>query len=181
MNRFIRLMSVLFALCSASQTFAQRKASVVVPSNIIMPMAGPTTLSAISASPSTISFTATDPDLGSVAGSSAATISWMTSSGNKNNTWTLAVQASAASFTSCPTVPTSAVKATCTGVTGGNNGSCGGGINVSTVPQQVASGKEANGANKAYSVTLNFTLADSWSYIAGSSCTLNLTYTVNAP
>jgi hypothetical protein len=47
--------------------------------------------------------------------------------------------------------------------------------------QQVASGKEAAGAGKAYSVTLNFSLTDSWSYIAGSSCTLSLSYTVTAP
>lgn len=159
----------------------QQQSRVVVPSNIVLPMAGPTALSAISASPSTISFTATDPDLGSVAGSSAATISWMTSGGNKNSTWTLAVRASAASFTNCATVPTSPVKATCTGVSGGSSGSCGGPVSLSTGAQQIATGKESNGANKAYSVTLNFTLTDSWSYIASSACTLSLTYTVNAP
>jgi hypothetical protein len=53
-------------------------------------------------------------------------------------------------------------------------------VPLSTSAQQVASGNEASGSNKAYSVTLNFTLADSWSYIANSSCTLSLTYTVNA-
>jgi hypothetical protein len=152
----------------------------VVP-NSILPMAGGTTLSAVSASPGTISFTATDPDLGLVAGSPVATISWMTSGGNKNNTWTLAVQASALTFAGCATVPTSAVKATCTGVSGGTGGTCGGSVPLSTSAQQIASGNEANGANKAYSVTISFTLADSWSYIANSSCSLSLTYTVTAP
>jgi hypothetical protein len=182
-KRWSKLTSALAVLGAASPIlFAQAKPRVVVPSNMVLPLAGPTTLSAISASPSTISFTATDPDLGLVAGSPGATVSWMTSGGNKNNTWTLAVQASAGTFNGCSTVPTAAVTATCTGVSGGKNGTCiPGGVPLSTGAQPVASGKEATGAGKAYSVTLNFTLADSWSHIANSSCTLTLTYTVNAP
>jgi hypothetical protein len=30
-------------------------------------------------------------------------------------------------------------------------------------------------------VTLNFTLAESWRYVANSACSLTLTYSVNAP
>jgi hypothetical protein len=93
----------------------------------------------------------------------------------------LKVSAAAASFTNCGTVPRSAVHVSCSGVTGGTAGACGGGFNLSGANQQIANGKEAIGAGKAYSVTLSFTLADSWSYIAGSSCTLSLTYTVTAP
>ena len=182
MNRLIQLMPVLAGLAVVSPAlYGQTKARVVVPSNRVLPMGGSTTLSAISASPSTISFTATDPDAGPYAGSSAATVSWTTSSGSTGNTWSLSVQASAATFASCGTVPTSAVKATCTGVAGGSAGTCGAAVNLSTSAQQVANGNEASGAGKAYSVTLNFSLADSWSYIANSSCSLTLTYTVTAP
>jgi hypothetical protein len=182
MNRSSSLMSVLVVFGAAIQTVsAQQKGHIVVQANRILPLA--TTMSAVSANPGTISFTATDPDLGLAAGSSAATISWTTSGGNKNSTWSLAVQANATTFSGCSTVPTSAVVATCTGVGGGTNGTCGGGVPLSTVAQQIATGNEANGANKAYSVNINFTLADSWSYIASqaSSCTLSLTYTVTAP
>jgi hypothetical protein len=49
------------------------------------------------------------------------------------------------------------------------------------VAQQVASGKEDNATNAPYTVTLNFTLTDSWSYIANPSCSLTLTYTLTAP
>ena len=160
---------------------AEQKPHIVVEANRILPMA--TTLASITAIPSTISFTATDPDLLSVAGNSAATVSWLTSGGAAASTWTLKVQASAASFTNCATVPTSAVTVTCSSVFGGSSGACGSGITLSTAAQQVASGKESTGTNKPYSVTLNFTLADSWSYIAkqAPSCTLSLTYTVTAP
>ena len=180
MNHWSKLTFVLIMLTAASPSFAQKKPSVVVP-NSILPKGGGTTMSAVSANPGTISFTATDPDLGAVSGSSAATISWMTSGGSGGNTWSLSVQASGTSFTGCATVPTSAVTATCTGVSGGSGGTCGGSVPLSTAAQQVASGNEASGNNKAYSVTLSFTLADSWSYIANSSCSLSLTYTVTAP
>jgi hypothetical protein len=152
----------------------------------ITPAAGPivpllATVGTVSASPATISFTATDPDLGSVSGSAASTVSWTTASGSTTSTWTLQVQAAAASFTSCGTVPTSAVTATCGSVTGGSSGACKPAITVSTTAQQVATGKESTSLNAPYSVTLNFKLADSWKYIAKSSCTLILTYTVTAP
>jgi len=180
MNLGSKQMSVVVLTAGTMQMLsAQQKARIVVPAERVLPMA--TTLSAVTASPATISFTATDPDAGPYAGSSSATVSWSTSGGSVGSTWTLKVQASAATFASCGTVPTSAVKATCTGVAGGSAGTCGGAVNLSTSAQQVASGNEASGAGKAYSVTLNFTLADSWSYIAKSSCTLTLTYTVTAP
>lgn len=180
MNRLIQLTCVLVVLGAPSQMLvAQQKARVVVPANRILPMA--TSMSAVTASPATISFTATDPDLSPFAGNSAATISWTTSGGSTGSTWNLAVSAAAASFTNCATVPRSAVLVTCGGITGGSSGACGGPLTLSGVPQQIASGKEASGAGKPYSVTLNFSLTDSWSYIAGSSCTLSLTYTVTAP
>ena len=181
MNSLTQLRCVLVVVAAASQAlFAQQKARVVVPANRILPMAG-TTMSAVTASPGTISFTATDPDLSPFPGNSAATISWTTSGGSTGNTWNLKVSAAAASFTNCATVPRSAVIVTCGGITGGSAGVCGGPLTLSGAAQQIASGKEASGTNKAYSVTLDFSLTDSWSYIAGSSCTISLTYTVTAP
>ena len=46
-------------------------------------------------------------------------------------------------------------------------------------PQQIAAGAEGDGTN-SYTVTTNFTLAESWRYVANSSCTITLTYSVNA-
>src|ERR1700688_2352887 len=112
MNHWSKLTSVVIMLAAASPSFAQKKPSVVVP-NRILPMAGGTTMSAVSASPGTISFTATDPDLGSVAGNASATISWTTSGGQGGQAWNMNVHASSTSFTNCGTVPTSAVKVTC--------------------------------------------------------------------
>ena len=146
--------------------------------------AGPaTSLTPVSAAPGTISFTATDPDLGSVAGSSASTVSWTTTGGSAATTWNLKVHAATASFTNCATVPTSAITVTCTSVTGGTAGACKPAITLSTASQQVATGKESASASAPYSVSMNFTLADSWAYIAKTSpaCTQTLTYTVTAP
>jgi hypothetical protein len=146
--------------------------------------AGPaTSLTPVSAAPGTISFTATDPDLGSVSGSSASTVSWTTTGGSSATTWNLQVKGGAAAFTNCATVPTSAVTATCSSVTGGTAGACKPAITLSTVGQQVATGKESASSGAPYSVSINFTLADSWAYIAKTSpvCTLTLTYTVTAP
>jgi hypothetical protein len=174
-------LTLLIMLAAASQAFAQKKPSVVVPNSILPKGGGSTTMSTVSATPGTISFTATDPDLGAVSGSSAATISWTTSSGSPSQTWTLTVQAASSSFASCSTVPASAVTATCTSVVEGKSGNCGSAVTLSTVPQQVASGKEDNASNTPYTVTISFTLADSWSFIANPSCSLSLTYTVVAP
>jgi hypothetical protein len=145
--------------------------------------AGPsTTLASVSATPGTISFTATDPDLGSVSGSSTSTVSWTTTGGTFPNVWTLKVQASAATFGNCPTVPASAVTVACANAYTAF-GICSASFPLSTSAQQVAVGVEGNNPNQPYSVTINFTLADSWSYIAKQSppCTLTLTYTVTAP
>ncbi len=141
------------------------------------------TLGPILATPATISFSATDPDLGSAAGSATSTVTWSILNGRDNKqTWTLTAQAGGASFTGCATIPASAVTVTCasTSVTGGGGtGSCSGPVALSTSPQQVAGGLEGND----YTVTLNFRLTDRWRYVAATapSCTLTLTYTVNAP
>jgi hypothetical protein len=141
-----------------------------------------TTISGQAVTPSTISFTATDPDLGSFSGSSPATVSWNTSGNIISNTWTLSVAASVANFTSCATVPATAIKVTCGSVSGGTGGTCAAAFQLSTTSRQIASGSESI-LNGSYSVNITFALADSWRYVAEQSppCTLGLSYTINAP
>ncbi|MFN0102526.1 MAG: hypothetical protein ACKV2U_10605 [Bryobacteraceae bacterium] len=142
----------------------------------------PGTVNSLTAAPGTISFTAASPESGAVSGSSAATLNWSVLSGSHFQTWTVSVQAAASSFTGCATVPVTAVSVACASAAvggGAGTGSCGGAFALSTVAQQVAGGAEGDG-NQAYSVQINYTLAESWRYVANASCTLTLTYTVNA-
>lgn len=152
------------------------------------------TISSLIASPGSISFIASNPGSGSVSGSSPASVNWTVQSGNRLQTWSLSVQADAGYFSGCPTVPVSAVGVECSGasvsgpevilgtltVGGGGTGVCGGGFSLSTVAHQVAGGAEGDGT-QVYSVQINYSLAESWRYVANSSCSLSLTYTVNAP
>jgi hypothetical protein len=133
------------------------------------------------ASPSSISFAATNPDTPTVAGSGTTTVSWNTSN-SANDPWKLQVSANAASFSSCPTaVPASAVTITCTG--GFNPGpggfSCASAKTLSTTAKTVASGTLPYAGSTYFYVTLTYALTDQWKYIAqtSSSCTLDMTYT----
>ena len=140
-------------------------------------------ISSVTATPGTISFQANNPDSGVVSGSTTATVGWTVTLGSRLLNWTISVQASSLAFTGCPTVPVSAVRAICTsaGVSGGGGtGTCSGPVTLSTLAQQVASGSEGD-LIQSYLVILNYTLAESWRYVASSSCTLTLTYTINAP
>lgn len=139
------------------------------------------TISSLTSTPGTVTFAATNPDSGAVSGSSAATLHWSVLGGSNSQNWAVSVQASSSAFTGCPTVPVSAVSVSCTSASvggGSGTGSCSGTFTLSTVAQQVAAGVEGNGA-QSYMVQLNYTLAESWRYVANSSCTLTLTYTVN--
>jgi hypothetical protein len=141
------------------------------------------TLAGLSATPGTISFQATNPDLGQVSGSSPGSLTWSVLSGSHLQNWTLSVQSGSSSFTGCPTIPVSAVQVSCgsASVSGaGGTGVCSGSFPLSTSAQQIAGGAEGDGTG-SYSVSMNFTLAESWRYVASSACTLTLTYSVNAP
>lgn len=156
---------------------ASRAPGVATPAAVrLQPLA--VTLSGASATPAAITFSATDPTGTPVVnGSSAASVNW-TTNGSVFGAWTLKVSAPAA-FASCATVPASAVTVSCGSVTGGFGGACGAATSLSTTPTQIASGNE--GFNTvSYSVNLSFTLADSWKYIASSSCSLSVTYTITA-
>jgi len=141
----------------------------------------------LNVSPATITFTTTNNPSATplVAASQPATLTWTANSFLDNNNWTLTVQAGAASFASCPGVPVSAVTVTCTAasLTGlGGSAKCSGAFPLSTTPQQIAGG--AIGIfTYNYSVTVNFTLADSWKYIAeqNPACSLSLNYVANVP
>jgi hypothetical protein len=141
------------------------------------------TVSALTATPGTISFSASNPNSGVAAGSSTASLNWTLQGGLNLQTWTVSVQATAGNFSGCSTVPVSAVTVSCTGASvggGAGTGTCRGPFTLSTVAQPVASGAQGL-LTQAYSVQINYTLADSWRYVANSACTLSLTYTVNAP
>jgi hypothetical protein len=138
----------------------------------------------LSAAPSTVTFSLTDPDAGPVSGT-PVTVTWSALLGAPINTWTLKVQASASAFTSCSTVPVSAVTVTCASASAtglGGSGTCAGGFTLSTSPQLTASGAEGTLSGN-YTVHLSFKLADSWRYIASlaPACTLTLTYTASTP
>jgi hypothetical protein len=141
------------------------------------------TLGSVSATPGAVSFQATNPDAGTVSGSSQGSLTWMVLSGSHLQNWTLSVQAGSTAFVSCPTIPVSAVKVNCSTAMvsgGGGTGACSGSLPLSTSLQQIAAGAEGDGTN-SYSVSINFTLAESWRYVPDSSCAITLTYSVNAP
>ena len=141
------------------------------------------TLASLSATPGTISFQASNPGLTTVSGSSPGSFTWMLMSGSHLQNWSLSLQSSSSSFVGCPTIPISAVRVSCgTAMAGGigASGTCSGSFLLSTTSQQIAAGAEGDGSN-TYSVSINFTLAESWRYVANSACTITITYSVNAP
>ena len=78
------------------------------------------------ASPSTISFTANNPDAATVAIGATTTITWVGEDCLNNQTWKVTVKASVSTLTNCSTVPISAVTvATCSSsVTNGGTATC---------------------------------------------------------
>jgi hypothetical protein len=133
----------------------------------------PMTVSAQSVTPATITFTAPDPDTNAtVAGSASASLKFTLAMGK--TAWSVAV--SSPGFTNCATVPVSAVTATATCTTTSGTSSCSNGA-LSAAGTTIASGTKANPAS-AFTITIAFTLADSWTYIASSSCSLALTYSI---
>jgi len=140
------------------------------------------TVGLITIAPQSVTFQARNPEAGTVASSSPASLSWVVSSGSHALNWTVSIQATDSSFSNCPTLPVSAVRVNCSSasVSGGSGtGSCSGSFPLSATLQQLAGGVQGDAVN-TYTVTISFTLAESWRYIAKSSCTLNLTYSINA-
>jgi hypothetical protein len=165
-------------MASSPQIAAHGGAPAAHPVTPVKPLA--TSINtAIAATPATVTFTATNPDSAPTdSGSATVTLTWKTAGGATTRTWNVKASAPAA-FTSCATVPSSAVTATCTSVTGGTGSTCSAAGALSTAGVQIASGDEATG-NASYTVKLTYTLADSWEYIASSSCSLTVTYLLTA-
>jgi hypothetical protein len=160
----------------------------VIPVGKLRPMAASPQANdfTLTVSPATINFNATNPGTAPVvAGSPAATATWSALSFGGGN-WSLTVQAASPTFTNCSTVPVSAVTVTCTAASVGSLGgsaSCAPPAPLSsTQAVPVANGSEGLIALN-YSVTISFTLADNWKYIAETSpaCTLSLNYLANVP
>jgi len=132
------------------------------------------------ATPSPITFAATDPDSPTVSGSATTTVSWGVTN-TANDPWKLQVAANSATFSNCATaIPVSAVTIACTaGFDGGGTVSCTGATTLSTSNVTMASGTVPGAGFTNFWVTLTYTLTDNWKYIAqtSSSCTLDITYT----
>jgi len=140
------------------------------------------TVGSLSATPAAISFQASNPDSGVVQGSAPTILSWSVLNGSHLQNWSLSLQAGSNTFAGCPTIPVSAVVASCTAASAsgtGGTGSCGLSVPLSTTLQQIAGGAEGD-ETSSYTVSINFTLAESWRYVANSSCTITLTYSINA-
>jgi hypothetical protein len=168
------------AVCQAGDRASKRPMEATeLLKTILKPFAFAVTGS-VTVTPATITFTSPDPDTTPVNGSSTATISWKMNGGT--NSWTLGVNAAAASFTSCPLVSLSAVKFTCSSATPGGGGSptasCASGtFTLSTSQQTIASGTHQGNGAAPFTVVVAYTFTDAWKYPANSSCSLNLTYT----
>jgi hypothetical protein len=103
-------------------------------------------------------------------------------SGSHLKTWTLSAQAASNSFAGCPTVPVAAVQVSCGSASAGGpggSGTCSGSFPLSTSLQQIAGGAQGDGAN-SYFTSINFTLAESWRYVANPSCSITINYSVDA-
>jgi hypothetical protein len=139
----------------------------------------------VTVAPATVTFNATNPTSApAVAGSGLTTVTFPDPNSTAGN-WSLSVNALAASFTNCGSVPVSAVQVICAtaAATHAGTGTCKGSFALSTSPQTVATGTVTNNSGSVSTITLNFTLADSWKYIAStaSSCSLSLIYGAIAP
>lgn len=148
------------------------------------------TVSVFTASPSTISFTSSDPGAEvTAAGSVLARILQPA----LNERWQLKIHASASTLTHCTSVPVSAITVSCGSVDaqGGllfhPTGSCAASVPLSVTPTVIASGKQGDGgivlnlSPDVYSVNLSFKLTDSWAYRGANSpaCSVDLTYTLS--
>ena len=157
------------------------KAASVRQAAITLPAAS--TVGPITVSPASVSLRANDPDQGSVAGP-PVTVFWNVTAGSPSRDWTLSVQAASATLSSCSGVPANALRLSCssTSVSGGSgSASCSAAFSLTTSPQTVAGGKQGN-ADRLYTVNLGLTFTDTWRYVAAlaPSCSVTLTYTVNA-
>lgn len=143
----------------------------------------------LSASPSSIVLTSSDPDTAVTAtGSVVARVAFA----SLGKAWDIKVQASSTSLTNCSSVPASAITVSCSsvgtsgGLLFGPNGSCRPSFTLSTIPTTLASGTQGDGGlilfPDHYTIQTTFSFADGWQYAGASSpaCGVTLVYTINA-
>ena len=145
------------------------------------PLPAQGTITNLTATPGTITFNSPDPDTTPATGSSSATVRW-TMQGNRLGTWSVSVQAGAATLVNCPAVPVSAIKIQCLTLTPENAGAgacVAGTFALSTTGQTISNGTR-EGTTGVTTMTVAFTFTDSWQYPASSACSAQITYTVTA-
>jgi hypothetical protein len=144
--------------------------------------AEPTVINAM-VTPPALRFAASDPDLGAVQADSQATVIWRTQGGRSNGTWTLTVRAGSATFSGCGKVPVAAVTVRCLSAAGepGGSGTCSAPFQLSNQPLTIAAGSPGRGDSR-FTVSVGFTFRDAWQYTGAMnpSCTLDLSYTIQA-
>ena len=175
----ICVLLIFAAVCRADDRASKRPVAAAALLKTIVQRFAFAITGSVTVVPSTITFTSPDPDTTPVNGNTTATTTWSMNGGT--NTWTLGVNAAAASFASCPLVPLSAVHFTCSSAAKGSGANASatctsGTFTLSTSPQTIASGKQGSGTSP-FTVVVAFTFTDAWQYPANSSCSLNLTYT----
>jgi hypothetical protein len=135
--------------------------------------------------PTSLSFTAADPDAGGVPAASS-TAQWRTRLASPARTWTLSVQALSPTLQNCSNIPVSALRLTCTSAfindPKGSAACVAGAVPLSTTPRALASGQQGTG-NDTTTITFSAFFTDSWKYSAAQApaCTVNLTYTIDVP
>lgn len=137
-------------------------------------------ITSFTASPSSISFTANNPNAATVAIGATNTIAWTATQCINNLTWKITVKASTSSLTNCSTVPISAaIAATCSSsVNLGGTATCHTPLTLTTSEQTLVDGLEGSGTCSG-TTSVTYTLNESWRYIAASSptCSTTITYT----
>ena len=170
------------SVCGAADWASRRPIPAVALPKVMVNGLAFAVMGSVTVSPPTITFSSPDPDTTPVNGSATATVAWRMT-GGPNKTWSLALNATSASFAGCPSVPVSAVQFSCQSVTPGDrgDGNCAGGtFTLSTTPSApIASGGKQGGGQSHFVVVIGFTFTDAWKYPANSSCTLTLTYTAS--
>jgi len=156
---------------------AQAPSALRNPPATVRPLAS--AITATSTTPTTISFTLSDPDAAAATGT--GTVHWTITGGSAARTWNVAVSVAPSSFIGCTEVPVTAATAQCTTVTGGTAGVCNSSaVTLGATATQVASGTEATGT-ALYSVGLTYSISDAWKYKGHTTaCTLTVTYKITA-
>ncbi len=158
----------LAAILAATPQGAAHPEAIIGGAPRALAVSGPTV------TPASISFTATNPDnAATVTGSASAVLRFSIAA---TSNWSVAVSAPA-SFTNCSTVPVTAVTATATCTTTVGTSNCTSGA-LSTGGTTIATGRHTGSGADAYTITIAFTLADSWAYIASAACSLAVTYSI---